>query len=122
LTRAAATIVLIEDDEFIRETIAELLTSEGHRVLQAADGKQGLAVLRDCPGASLVLLDLWMPVMNGWQLLEALRLDTRFAALPVVVISAVGELPAPPRGAAALLKKPITLDALLASVAAHLRR
>ena len=115
------TIVLVEDDEGIRETMAALLEDEGFAVAQAADGAEGLAVLARVADPCLILLDLWMPVMNGWQMLEALRADERLCALPVVVISAAGDLP-PPAGAAAFLRKPIGLEVLLETVEAQRRR
>jgi CheY-like chemotaxis protein len=113
--RDPKTIVIVEDDEGIRETMAALLEDEGYSVRQAANGEEGLASLRAHDDTALVLLDLWMPVMNGWQMLEAMRADPELRALPVVVISAAGELP-PPAGAQAFLKKPVRLETLLDTV------
>jgi CheY-like chemotaxis protein len=62
-----------------------------------------------------------MPVMNGWQMLELVHADARLREIPVVVISAAGDLP-PPAGASAFLKKPIRLETLLEAVEAHRRR
>ena len=115
------TIVLVEDDEGIRETMAALLEDEGYAVVQATNGEEGLARLRDTFDPCLVLLDLWMPVMNGWQMLAALQADPELQQVPVVVITAAGEVPAP-AGAAALLRKPIRLETLLESVASFRRR
>ncbi len=109
------TIVLVEDDDGIRETMAALLEDEGYRVVPAANGEEGLAALRGTGDPCLVLLDLWMPVMNGWQMLEAMRDDPALCKVPVVVISAAGDLP-PPKGAAAFLRKPIRLETLLENV------
>jgi CheY-like chemotaxis protein len=117
----AETILLVEDDDGIRETMAALLEDEGFAVVQAANGADGLAKLRQASNVCLVLLDLWMPIMNGWQLLAELRADDQLAELPVVVISAAGEQP-PPAGAAAFLRKPIRLDVLLTAVETHRRR
>jgi CheY-like chemotaxis protein len=109
------TIVLVEDDDGIRETMASLLEDEGFRVVQAANGEEGLAGLRSTADACLVLLDLWMPVMNGWQMLAEMRRDEALRRVPVVVISAAGDL-TPPDGAAAFLRKPIRLETLLQNV------
>jgi CheY-like chemotaxis protein len=109
------TIVLVEDDDGIRETMAALLEDEGFRVVQAANGEEGLAAIRAATDPCLVLLDLWMPVMNGWQMLEAMRRDEALRRVPVVVISAAGDL-TPPDGAAAFLRKPIRLETLLRNV------
>jgi CheY-like chemotaxis protein len=109
------TIVLVEDDEGIRETMGALLTDEGFRVIEAANGEEGLAALRAAADPCLVLLDLWMPVMNGWQMLEAMRDDPALQRVPVLVISAAGDLTLP-AGASAFLRKPIRLETLLAHV------
>ena len=113
-----STIVLIEDDEGIRDTMAALLEDEGYVVLQATNGAEGLERVRAADRLCLVLLDLWMPVMNGWQLLAEMRADERLSEVPVVVISAAGEQP-PPFGAAAFLRKPVRLEALLEAVEQH---
>jgi CheY-like chemotaxis protein len=114
-------IVVVEDDEGIRETMAALLEDEGFAVVQAENGLIGLEALHLRPDTALVLLDLWMPVMNGWQMMEALRNDPELQQVPVVVISAAGEVP-PPEGAMAFLKKPVRLETLLEAVHAHRRR
>ena len=108
-------IVVVEDDEGIRETMAALLEDEGFSVVQAENGLMGLEALHLRPDTALVLLDLWMPVMNGWQMLAAMRHDDALAKVPVVVISAAGDL-TPPEGAAAFLRKPIRLETLLENV------
>jgi CheY-like chemotaxis protein len=87
---AAPTIVLIEDDDGIRETMAALLEDEGYVVVQASNGVDGLARMREAQELCLVLLDLWMPLLNGWQLLAEMRADAQLASVPVVVISAAG--------------------------------
>ncbi len=114
--------MLVEDDDGIRETMASLLEDEGYEVAQACNGAEGLARARAVADPCLILLDLWMPVMNGWQMMEELRQDPRLRAVPVVVISAAGDLQPPP-GAAAFLKKPVRLEVLLDTVERHrLRR
>jgi CheY-like chemotaxis protein len=84
----ARRILLVEDDHAIRETIAELLEEEGYGVTCAANGAEALELLSAPEVPSLILLDLMMPVMTGWELREALREDPRLASIPVVVISA----------------------------------
>jgi CheY-like chemotaxis protein len=112
------TIVLVEDDEGIRDTMAALLEDEGYVVLQATNGVDGLERMRQADGLCLVLLDLWMPLMNGWQLLAEMKADPALAPVPVVVISAAGEQP-PPMGAAAFLRKPVRLETLLEAISTH---
>ena len=109
------TIILVEDDDGIRETMAALLEDEGFRVVQAANGEEGLTGIRGAGDPCLVLLDLWMPVMNGWQMLAAMRGEPELRRVPVLVISAAGDL-SPPEGAVAFLRKPIRLEVLLQHV------
>ncbi len=108
-------VLVIEDDRDIRETIAALLDSEGYETDQARDGLEGLRQAREHP-PSLILLDLMMPVMNGWQFRDAQRGDPEIAHVPVVVVSAVaGRAP----DAAACVPKPFEVGELLAVVEAH---
>src|SRR4051812_19278934 len=83
-------ILLIEDDQSIRETLGEMLGNEGYEVIPAENGQVGLEKLQALSQACLVLLDLNMPVMDGWQFLVAKRaLAAALRDVPVVVISAV---------------------------------
>ena len=60
-------ILVVDDDAEIRESLSDLLSDEGHRVRAAANGKEALELLRQTPAPCMILLDLMMPVMNGWQ-------------------------------------------------------
>ena len=108
-------ILLIEDDADLADAIAEILTMEGYRVVYASDGMAALALLADSELPDLILLDLMMPKMSGWEFREAQLRDYRIARIPVVVLSATGE-PARPIDAMRILRKPVTLEALLATV------
>lgn len=108
-------VVLVEDDLAIREALREFLYFYGYEVFEAADGSIGLQVLRNVRSPGLVLLDLMMPVMTGWEFLAAKSNDPQIAAIPVIVLSAVR----PEEecvGAVATMSKPIDLDALLAQI------
>jgi CheY-like chemotaxis protein len=109
-------VLVVEDDAAIREAIAEVLQDEGHVVHVAANGREALAHLHAGHDPCLVLLDLMMPVMNGWELIEAMREHDCFAQIPVVVISASEH--SPPEGGQVrkFVKKPVDLDMLLALV------
>lgn len=104
-------VLVVDDDPDIRETLREVLDLEGVTVTTAADGRDAMEALRAGLGPSLIVLDLMMPIMSGWDVLAALRADRALAEIPVAVISAGGRTPPP--GATYFLKKPIDLDDLL---------
>ncbi len=108
-----ARILVIDDDADIRDAVTEVLTFEGHEVFTAAEGEQGLVRCRQAR-PDLVLLDLMMPGMNGWDFLKSLRRDEVIGRTPVVVVSALGRVPELP--VSGFLPKPFGLDALVALV------
>jgi CheY-like chemotaxis protein len=81
------TILLVDDDETVLASLGELLAGYGYTVAKAQDGQQALDFLRDNPNPCLILLDLMMPRMNGWEFLTRKAQNEKFAALPVVIIS-----------------------------------
>ena len=81
------TILVVDDDDANREVLSRRLKRLGYHVTTAADGQQGLDVLRG-EGADLVLLDLMMPVLNGYEVLEACRADETLRDVPIIMISA----------------------------------
>jgi two-component system, chemotaxis family, chemotaxis protein CheY len=91
LTGVAPHVLIIDDDEELREAIADLLDHEGLVVETAANGREGLERLRVGPRPRLILLDLLMPVMNGWQFCEAKKADPALALIPVVALSAAAK-------------------------------
>ena len=103
-------VLVVEDDADIREAVVAALELEGFHVFQATNGVEALQVLPTMPHPSLVLADLMMPIMDGWQLIRALSDDDRFATLPVVVVSANDQKA--PVGYRQM-KKPIELDDLV---------
>ncbi|MBC7386270.1 MAG: response regulator [Cryobacterium sp.] len=113
-------ILIAEDNEDVRESIADALESEGYHVYTSQNGKDALAILPTLPGPVLVLLDLMMPVMNGWEFLDAQKHDAVLAGHQVVTISAVSptqSLQDPePLDTAGSLQKPINLEPLLETV------
>ena len=120
VTDQATTIVLIEDDEDIREVVAEVLRTEGYTIFSAADGGEGLALIRALGAkvVSLVLLDFMMPVLDGSQVLAVLKGDPALAPIPVIVVSAASRQPLATgfRGIAAWLAKPVEMHDLLGVV------
>jgi CheY-like chemotaxis protein len=83
-----ATILIVDDDPFLRALLCEFLKGLGHRVATAPDGAEGLARIRK-HRPDVLVLDLQMPVMDGWSVLRTCRDTVELADLPVVVISAM---------------------------------
>lgn len=105
-------ILIVEDEKGIQDVLRMALEMEGYKVFTADNGKQGLEMLPNMETPCLILLDLMMPVMNGWEFAEAISKDMTLATIPVVIVTAYGERAdrIPSKG---VLKKPIDLDALL---------
>jgi DNA-binding response OmpR family regulator len=104
-------VLLVEDDADVRAALQGFLEQEGYTVRTAENGREGLQELeKEKPG--LVLLDLMMPIMNGWEFLDAKNHQSSFSRVPVLVISAVPGNPHIP-GALGFLKKPVDLDRLM---------
>ena len=106
-------ILVIDDEQDIREALVTVLTSEGHDAVAAADGREALRLLREGLRPCLILLDLMMPGMNGWEFRIQQRDDPDLAAIPTVVVSAAGMDAIRAVRADAVLPKPIDVDRLL---------
>ena len=114
-----ATILLVEDNDDVREMMAVALQLGGHTVWPASNGRDALAMLSKKPHPCLILLDLMMPVMNGWELRSALKADPELSQIPVVVVSAVTEEIAHRLGDTEYVPKPVDIDHLLDVVCEH---
>jgi two-component system chemotaxis response regulator CheY len=113
-------VLVVDDDPGIRDLFAAVLADEGHAVNTAADGHRALELAeRERP--CLIVLDLMMPVMDGWEVAERLHADRELSKIPVVVVSAFfPETPdAAEFGAVACLPKPLEIDELLDVVEHH---
>lgn len=106
------TLLLIEDEPDIRDSLREILESEGYAVHTAANGAEGLRALEAMPAPSLILLDLLMPVMNGTEFLAEQQRRPSLSAIPVVVLSADSNLRTGNR-VHSHVRKPIDLTELL---------
>jgi CheY-like chemotaxis protein len=117
------TVLLVEDDDGIRQSIAELLTEDGLTVVSAANGRDALDLLgRMAEPPRVILLDLMMPVMDGWTFRSHQLADPQLAAIPVVILSATQGLPehAEQLRINEFLRKPFDAPALLDAVVRHL--
>lgn len=116
------TILLVEDDATLREGLREVLEERGYKVEIAEEGAAALALLHREPRPALILLDLMMPGLDGWDFLARRRIDPSLPAIPVVVIS--GQLLGPERDsvlpADGFVRKPIDMTELLVEVERHL--
>lgn len=114
-------IMVVEDHEFAREALAALLMTMGYDVVEAVNGREALAVLGKGPRPDLILLDLIMPEMDGWEFMKRQRRDWRLCTIPTIVITGVAshdprclEMPI-----VRFLHKPYTAEQLLAAIEAE---
>jgi DNA-binding response OmpR family regulator len=111
-----ASVLVVDDERDIREAVSEVLADEGYEVFGAGDGAEALSKLRAFH-PSVVVLDLMMPRMNGWEFREAQQRDPDVSRIPVIVLSALGK--AAGIDAAEFLQKPFALEELLTAVRHH---
>lgn len=119
MTKEPKAILVVEDDEDIRETLLDILRDEGFDALGAEDGVAALSLLRASRSSpSLILLDLMMPRMNGAEFRAEQLSDPAIAGIPVVVLSADANVNTKGAGlrAAACIRKPIKLQTLLDTI------
>jgi CheY-like chemotaxis protein len=109
---AAHRVLVVDDDEAMRTVTAEVLRQDGHEVSCAGNGADALAVMRSGAVPELLLLDLMMPMVTGWQLLEEMRDDPQLSHVPVVILTAFGSTEELPAGCAAV-HKPVDPAVLL---------
>lgn len=106
-------VLIVEDDDLIRETIREMLELEGFKTSVAKNGQDALDILKMIPRPCLILLDLMMPVMNGWEFLKARGMNDILATIPVIIVSAAGDDKLKGLPADGIIKKPIDIDVLV---------
>src|SRR5690349_14106523 len=109
-------LLLVEDDVELRTSLSELLRDEGYDVVGASNGSEALDRLRQAPVSDLILLDLMMPVKDGWQFRVEQRRDPAISAIPVVAMSADDTPKAAAIDADLYIKKPFEWNALLSGI------
>jgi CheY-like chemotaxis protein len=111
------TVMIVEDEPAIRGLLSLTLEAEDYRVETAADGREALEKVR-CRRPDAMLVDLAMPVMDGWSLIDTLDADADVGEIPVVAVSATNRYAAVgEHGVCAFLSKPFDVDTLLAVLA-----
>ena len=110
------TILVVDDDDHVRDMLCAVLSAEGFRAVGAADGLEALQCLREDGPPALILVDLMTPRMNGEELIGAIHQDPVLARIPIVIVSGQQHLrdPASHPRVDACLSKPIELEELLA--------
>lgn len=111
-------ILVVEDNKEIQESLKMALEIEGYNVFTADNGKEGMEQLAKIPPPCMILLDLMMPVMNGWEFVEEINKNLMLSDIPIVVVSAFGDKKGTPK-TDGYIQKPIDLDALLNTVCKH---
>lgn len=104
-------LLVVDDDEALRESLVETLQDEGYEVDSACHGLEAIEKLRAKPGPCLVLLDLMMPVMTGWDFLDEMK---KWPMKPPVLVMTASRDHLPP---GPIVKKPVSLPSLLKQVA-----
>lgn len=117
----SSTVFIVEDDADTREMLGRFLELEGYRVETAANGRQALERLDIGGPVCVILLDLMMPVMDGWQFRREQVRHSRHSKIPVIVVSAAGRDRIAQIDANDYLTKPVDLDRLLACVTQYCR-
>jgi CheY-like chemotaxis protein len=113
-------ILVVEDDADAREAMVALLQMKGYRAVPAGNGKEALDYLNRAPVPDLIILDLWMPVMDGWQFRSEQVKDPRLKEIPVVVVTALSDQA--DVDANEVIIKPVDLDRLLTTVSHYCGR
>jgi CheY-like chemotaxis protein len=115
------TVLVVDDDGDIRDALCLVLEHNGYRALAASNGEEALTMLRAGAEVHLILLDMMMPVMDGWGFRKCQPEGPAFVAIPVIVLTGDGRASAKAAaiGAAGYLKKPLDLGDLLEAVARH---
>ena len=108
------TVLIVEDEEELREIMREALEMYGYSVVTASEGQAALDAIAQAERVCLVILDLLMPGMNGWDFFAQMRERPELAHVPVVIHSSLPERA--PAGVNGVLRKPVELEGLLSVV------
>jgi CheY-like chemotaxis protein len=114
----ASTVMIVEDDRDVRLSLAEILAEEGYRVSVAEHGVDALRQLRTGWRPGVIVLDLMMPVMDGWEFLAEQRSNPALSSIPVIILTAAAHTKGPSSSpVVSRLRKPVDVTSLLEAVA-----
>jgi two-component system, chemotaxis family, chemotaxis protein CheY len=119
---ALGPVLVVDDDPDIREIIELALSSNGYRVVTAVDGRGCLRRLREPERPCIVLLDMMMPDLNGWDVCDAMAKDAALSSIPVLILTGNSQIRDKELGDVPVLRKPIELRALLDAIERHAQR
>jgi CheY-like chemotaxis protein len=122
MTASQKVVLLVEDEDDARNLLATLLEEGGYQVLRAGNGLEALNVLETVRGAcNIILLDLMMPVMNGWDFRRKQKQNPLYASIPVLLMSAGARIASASGDldAAGYVTKPVEVEDLLEKVRQH---
>lgn len=108
-------ILIVEDDEGIRNLLRLAIEMEGYHTTTASNGKEGLDALEKLSKPCLILLDLMMPVMDGWSFARSLEKDMVLAQIPIVLVTAYSDKAGSIK-AKTILKKPVNMEVLFRTI------
>ena len=112
-------VMIVEDDRDVRDSVREALEDHGYQTIGASQGREALELLRSSAAKPcIILLDMMMPVMDGWAFRKAQTADPALSSIPVIVLTAHSSASDTARdmGAVGFLRKPVTLQELLTAV------
>jgi CheY-like chemotaxis protein len=116
----AKSILVVDDDADIRHSLTEILVDEGYAALTAGNGSEALSLIRANHAPSLIVLDLMMPVMDGYEFLAEQKRDEDLARIPVVVVTADVRKRPEELGVAAVVAKPFSVGELLEKIETYI--
>jgi two-component system response regulator MprA len=115
-------VLVVEDDDDLRDVVTQTLQRKSFTVIGARDGAEALTTLERDSDVNLILLDLMMPRMHGWEFRRRQLADTRFAHIPVVVMTATTSLDEAAIDANDILRKPLSFSSLVETIERYMRK
>ncbi|MEO6598914.1 MAG: response regulator [Polyangiaceae bacterium] len=111
------TVLIVEDEEDLRELMSDALQMRGYRVVTALEGEDAFRKIADIGRPCVILLDLLMPGMNGWEFFEKIRTRPDLASVPIIVHSSAASRA--PAGVTRVVHKPLAFDSLVSIVSEY---